>query len=135
VSTFDEQIEHYLDALHGTDRENAYHRLIELGPKVVPVVTTRFQAEREPAVRSMLVNIAWRTNLSGALPLLKDALDDSEPGVWKEALDGLTALGGRTALDVMRRARVRASVEKAEWLDEAIEQITDALIGTGDVER
>jgi len=99
--------------------------LIELGPEVIPLVTTRFQSERDPSVRSTLVNIAWRANLSGALPLLKDALDDSEPGVWKEALDGLSAVGGSSALVVLRQARAPAEAEKAEWLDEAIEQITE----------
>ena len=125
MNTFEEQVSQYLAALHGTDRENAYHRLIELGPEVIPLVTTRFQSERDPSVRSTLVNIAWRANLSGALPLLKDALDDSEPGVWKEALDGLSAVGGSSALVVLRQARAPAEAEKAEWLDEAIEQITE----------
>jgi HEAT repeat protein len=127
VNTFEEQTSRYLAALHGADRENAHHRLIELGPEVIPLVTTRFQIESDQSVRSTLINIAWRTNSPAALPLLKEALDDSDPGIWKEALDGLIALGGPSALDVMRQVRARAKAEKAEWLEEAIEQIIEAM--------
>jgi hypothetical protein len=128
VTTFDEQASQCLEAvLRGRDRENARHRLIELGLNVIPLVTMYFQRDRESATRSTLVNIAWQIDPSAALPLLKDALDDSEPGVWKEALDGLTVLGGRAALDVMRDARGGADAEKAEWLDEAIEQVTGGM--------
>lgn len=112
----------YLAALHGADRENAYHRLIELGSDVVPLVTRSFQQESDVSIRALLVNIAWHANSSGALPLLKEALNDNEPSVWKEALDGLVTLGGPTAIDVIRQALVLAKAEKAEWLDEAIKQ-------------
>jgi hypothetical protein len=127
VSTFEEQASDYLRALRGKDRENAYHRLIELGADVIPLVAMSFKLETDPSIRSTLVNIAWRTDPSRALPFLKEALDDGEPGVWKEALDGLTALGGESALDVVRQARVRTVAEKSDWLDEAIQQIADSV--------
>jgi hypothetical protein len=123
VNTFDETVAQHLAALHGADRENAYHRLIELGPGVIPLVTTRFQQERDPIMRSTLVNIAWRAHASSAVPLLQEAVEDAEPRIWKEALDGLVAVGGSDALDAMRQARERAKGEKAAWLDEAIDQI------------
>jgi hypothetical protein len=62
-------------------------------------------------------------------------LDDSDPGVWKEALDGLIALGAPAALNVVRQSRVSAKVEKAEWLDEAIEQISEVITDGGNSER
>jgi hypothetical protein len=63
----------------------------------------------------------------------KSPLNDTEPSVWKEALDGLVTLGGPTALDVICQGRGRTNAEKAEWLDEAIAQIIDAINGPGAV--
>ena len=57
------------------------------------------------------MNIAWQTDLALALPLLK------------EALDGLVALGGQSALDVLRSALLQAAADKAEWIEEAIQAI------------
>jgi len=135
VNTPEDQAAQDLAPLHGTDRENAYHRLIELGSEIISMVTTCFETERDPAIRSTLVNIAWRADSSRAFPLLQQALNDTEPSVWKEALDGLIAVGGSSALDVLRQARARAKAEKAEWLDEAIEQIPEAMTDTGDAEQ
>jgi hypothetical protein len=126
MKTFEDQVSEYLAALGGTAREDAYHRLIELGPGVIPPLRRRFLNERDPAIRTMLVNIAWQSDVSGALVLLKEALDDREPDVWKEALDGLSTVGGPVALEVMRECRTRAIGDKADWLDEAIEHVTDA---------
>ena len=120
----EQQVSHYVAALRGAARENAYHSLIELGPQVIPLVMAHFRREYDPAIRATLVNIAWRTNSSDAVPLLTEALNDVDPSVWKGALDGLVNLGGPDALEVIRQAR-RQAPEKAEWLEEAIEQITD----------
>jgi hypothetical protein len=35
LSVSREQVSHYIRALRGNDRENAYHRLIELGEDVI----------------------------------------------------------------------------------------------------
>jgi HEAT repeat protein len=129
LSIFEEQTSHYLRELRGKDHENAQHSLIELGADVIPLVTTSFRAEADSSIRSMLVNIAWRTNSPRALSFLKEALDDEQPDVWKEALDGLIAFGGQSALDVVRHARARANAHKSEWFDEAIQQINDAMSG------
>ena len=39
------------------------------------MVTTCFETERDPAIRSTLVNIAWRADSSRAFPLLQQALN------------------------------------------------------------
>jgi hypothetical protein len=124
LSVLEEQVSHYVGALRGADRESAHRRLIELGPQIISFVMMSFQKEHDPSIRATLVNIAWQMNSTSAIPLLTEALDDPEPGVWKEALDGLVSLRGPDALEVIRQARRRAP-EKAEWLDEAIKQITD----------
>jgi len=84
--------------------------LIELGPQIIPTVATLFRQEHDASVRVTLVKVAWRTDSSDAIPLLTEALNDVEPGVWKEALDGLVSLGGPDALEVIRQARRRALV-------------------------
>ncbi len=106
------QASEYFAALHGPDSDNARHRLVELGRKIIPLVATRLQNERDFDMRATLVNIAWQAHPEGALPLLRDALDDPEPRVWKEALDGLVTAGGAVALEVLRKARIRADADK-----------------------
>jgi HEAT repeats len=127
MTTFEEKASQFIAALRGADRENAHHSLTELGQGIIPLLTLRFVNERDPSMRSTLVNVAWQTDAAGALALLKDALNDSEPSVWKEALDGLSAVGGQVALEVVREARKRADTPKADWLDEAIEQIAGQM--------
>ena len=90
-----------------------------------------FSVESDISIRSTLVKIAWRTKSLSAIPFLAEALDDREPDVWKEALDGLISLENQSALDVMRHARARAKAEKSEWLEEAIEQITEVINDSG----
>jgi hypothetical protein len=123
IMELERQASEYFAALHGPDSDNARHRLVELGRKIIPLVATRLQNERDFDMRATLVNIAWQAHPEGALPLLRDALDDPEPRVWKEALDGLVTAGGAVALEVLRKARIRADADKSQWLDEAIEQI------------
>lgn len=129
MSTFEKQASQYIRALRGGDRENAYHRLIELGPGVIPLLATSFRSETDVSIRSSLVKIAWNVNSPNAIPLLEEALNTSEPDVWKEALDGLVSLGGGTALDVVRRAGVQAGGHgnKRKWLDEATRHISESL--------
>jgi hypothetical protein len=117
----------YLRQLRGSDRENAYHGLVELGAEVIPIVAMSFKVESDPFIRSTLVNVAWKTNSRGAIPFLIEALNDGQPAVWKEALDGLVSFGGRSALEAVRQAREQAKDEKSEWLDEAIREISDGL--------
>ena len=95
--------------------------LIELGPQAISLVAPYFQQERDASVRKALVHIASQTNSANAISLITEALNDVEPSVWKEALDGLVSLGGPKVLEVMRQAGRRAPV-KAEWFDEAIVQ-------------
>ena len=64
------------------------------------------------------------------MPLLGSALADSADSVWKEALDGLVAIGGPEALQALRQARARLTTDardsnKREWIDEAVDQINE----------
>jgi len=127
LSTFDEQVAHYLQSLSGPDFENAYHGLIELGPDGIPYLENECKTAIDTRTRTTCVRIASSTHSLRAIPLLREALDQREAAVWKEALDGLVSLGGHRALEVMHQVRARTESDKAQWLDEAIQQIAEKL--------
>jgi hypothetical protein len=68
----------YFAALHGSGCENAWQRLVELAPAIIPLVGTRLRQERDAEMRATFLNIAWQAHPAGAVPLWRDALDDSE---------------------------------------------------------
>jgi hypothetical protein len=125
LSTFDDQVAAYLHALSGPDVENAYHSLIELGPAVIPYLESTFKTAVDARTRQTLLRIAWRTQSRQSLPLLRQAVEDGHDQVWREALDGLVALGGPEALEIARQARGRAAGDKRQWFDEAVQQMAE----------
>jgi hypothetical protein len=129
VSTFGERVAYYLQLLARPDceTEDAWHRLIELGPGVIPYLERAFTAAVDVRTRQALTNIAWQTRSRQCLPFLQKALEDAHDHVWKEALDGLVSIGGQEAIEIVRQARGRTVGDKAEWLDEAVHQITENL--------
>lgn len=113
----------YIVALGSSSREDAWHRLIEVGPEVIPVLTHHFDSEQSADIRAILVNVAWRTSPAGSLVLLRKALSDHDESVWKEALDGLVTLGGSAALLVLEKERKISTSNKLAWIDESIKQV------------
>jgi len=70
-----------------------------------------------------LLEVIWQHRQQWVIPLLGEALLDAHPRVWRQALDGLVALGSPAAVAALRRARVhRDDVEFRRWVDEAIVQ-------------
>ena len=130
----DDMTRHYIAALRGSGWENAYHGLIEIGGSATVMLAEAFRSERESGLRQLLLRILWQTRSSDVLPLLVEGLQDEEQRVWKEALDGLVALGGPHALDALRTARPQTTGQKAAWIDEAIAQIIDPSISLRDGE-
>src|SRR5262249_41615809 len=107
VSTFDDRVAYYLQSLSGPDDENACHRLIELGPAVIPYLESKFKIALDARTRQAMVKIAWQSQSRQSLPLLQDVLEDAHDHVWKEALDGLVSIGGPEALEMVRQVRGR----------------------------
>jgi hypothetical protein len=122
----DERVSFCLGELEGPNREDAWHWLQECGPAALPHLYAAFRRSTDTAMRSVLVELAWQTRSSQALPFLAEALADHQPVVWKEALDGLVALGGEPARRILREAKVVAEAEKANWIDEALQQLDDS---------
>jgi HEAT repeat protein len=116
--------------LHGPRSEHVFFTLISL-PQSYPFVAAACRDERRPERRAVLIRCLWQYRDHAAIATLASALQDVDDRVWKEALDGLVTLGGAEAERVLRDARASLVGEdaqtKAEWFDEAIEQIGDAL--------
>jgi len=87
-----------------------------------------FRMEPDAQVRAFLVEIVWQLRQPSVIPFLGEALCDSEPAVWQQAMDGLVALASPAALEVLRSARARQFPHRREaaefhaWLHEAIAQ-------------
>src|SRR5262245_58891265 len=95
---------------------------------VLPDLISAFHAESDTEVRAFLVEIIWQHRQPSVIPFLGEALFDSDPNVWRQALDGLVALASPASLDVLQAARARQFPRQCEaafrrWLDEAIEQV------------
>ena len=130
-----EAISYYLGAIRRGDKgeENAIHRLVELGDEVIPFLSASFATEKNPDVRATLLRVARMTNAPASLSLFAQALEDWSPTVWKGALDGLVAAANSEALLIAQHGKGRADAQKGEWIDEAIDQIQEAMrLTTGD---
>jgi hypothetical protein len=88
-----------------------------------------FNKESDKETQAFLVNVIWQYRQPTAIPFLGNALLNSEPIVWKEAMDGLVTLASPESLDALLSARSRHfskthdREEFFEWLEEAIEQV------------
>ena len=127
----------YVEQLRGSDSENAYHSLIEADDAVVPLLIKAFRATRDTSVRADLVDIIWQHRIPTTVDFLSEALDDPASQVWQAALDGLVSMGGESAVRALELARKQArsgdetEQERAEWIEEAIGQITERSAGQG----
>ncbi len=116
-------VRNYVDALRTDNWEDAYHHLIEMGDDVIPIVGDALQHRSDAGLRQILVRVLWQTRSDLAVPFLAEALEDPDSAVWKEALDGLVAIGSRPASECLSAAREHAGATLGSWLDEAIGQI------------
>ena len=128
MQRFAPQIEYYLEMVRRGDTDNAFHGLLELDHEILPELMAAFRSEQDTDVRELLVNVIREYREPSVLPFLGEALLDSGPRIWKEALNGLVALASPASLDVLRAARTlrfpkqHDTEEFRRWLEEAIEQ-------------
>lgn len=135
MHSYARQIEYYLELLRQGDADGAFHGLLEFAQPMLPALIAAYRVECDIATRAFLVNIIWQSRDPSIVPFLGEALHDAEPRIWREALDGLVAIGSTTALQTVREARTWnltsrvATDEFREWLDEAIEQMLIEKLG------
>jgi hypothetical protein len=119
---------HYVAMLSGPDSDNACHSLWELGEVALPYLVEAFETTRSREVQLRIGEVVCQLRVAGALPLLKELLNNSDPALWKVALDGLVLLADNPLIrgdvvDTLVAAREAANTEKRSWIDEAIEQL------------
>lgn len=128
MQRFVPQIAYYLEMFRSGDADNAFHGLLETDRDILPELMAVFRSERDIGVRELLVKVIWEHREQAAIPFLGEALSDTDPRIWRQALNGLVTLASPAALDVLRAARTRQlrtqpeTEEFRRWLEEAIEQ-------------
>lgn len=122
-------VQEFLEKFRKGDRDAAFFGLLELDRRFLPELMSLFRSERDAHVRAFLVEILWQHREASIIPFLGDALQDSAPEVWKEALNGLVTLASPAALGVLREAKTRRSDsnEFLRWVDEAIDQVESLI--------
>jgi hypothetical protein len=119
-------LDYYLQRL-GED-QNAFFSLVEADHAILPLLAAAFREEGDSRKRSAILEVIWQHRVPGVVPILDEALHDPSSSVWKQALDGLVAIGLPECLAVLRQARDRRSetlpdaVEFQDAVDEAIGQ-------------
>ena len=124
-----EHIAYYLERFRRGDRDDACHGLLELGSEALPGLIAAVRAEEDRELRRVLLEIVWQCRDAAAVPFLLEMLDESEPEVWKEALDGLVTLASPAVLHALEAKRHGVSRPDgfAIWLAEAMMQVREAL--------
>jgi HEAT repeat protein len=133
MDSVEARIAWYLDRLRRGKVNDAFFDLIELGPSALPILIDAFRREPDNSVRAFLLNVIWEFRSPASIPILADALNDPDPEVWKQALDGLVTIKSKEALSALQAEKLRrleTDAETAEfrsWLDEAIEQLREQI--------
>jgi HEAT repeat protein len=133
MESVEARIAWYLDRLRNGERSDVFFDLIGLGPTALPILIDAFHKETERSVKAYILNAIWEYRSPVSIPVLAEALNDPEPEVWKQALDGLVAMKSREALNVLNAAKLRRlerdteAVEFRSWLDEAIDQLAEQI--------
>ena len=124
------ELKTYLEMARAGRKEAALRNLVELGEPAVSGLEEAYRSESDPAVRALLVEAVWQIRAPSAVGFLGEALQDPEPDVWRQALDGLVTLASRESLQILESARDRVGDdggEFGEWLDGAIEDVSGRI--------
>lgn len=126
-----EKLERYLGIARNGHVEAAFHGLIDsLDEKAIPLLEDAYRSEAMPPVRALLVKTVWNIRSPKTLDFLAEALQDPEPPVWKEALDGITSLASRESLTILESSRDELGEDRGEfreWVAQAIEDVTGRI--------
>jgi HEAT repeat protein len=124
----------YYDQLKRGQVENALCALSGASHAILPHIERAYRAELDPGLRALLVEAAWEHRIPEVVAFLAEALDDPEPVVWKEALDGLVVIAtpeARAALVEVLEPRAATRKNMADfraWVREAIDQIDHGML-------
>jgi|GEM_PF-1264015 len=110
---------------------SSIHCLMEMSTdQMIPLATRAFRTEEDATMREDLVHVVWQQRCSEAVPLMAEAIYDTDPRGWKEAIDGLVALALPESQTVLEKARSVQSDRSTggnysfvEWIDDALQQL------------
>lgn len=128
MNDLDDSVAHYVAWLGTPRSEDAFFGLLHLCPRAVPHLASAFFRETRSEARAVLVEVIWQSRNPDAIPFLAQVLEDPDPEVGKQALDGLVTIGGPRSIAEIQRVRARviggaARTPSLEWLDEALDQL------------
>ncbi len=109
------------------DADEAFHTLRELGAEHLLAMQAACRDELDPDTRALIVDALWERRDPSVIGFLSEMLRDKSPAVWKEALDGLVAMSSDDTLRVLQAALGEADPIRRSWIEEALEQVTEAL--------
>jgi hypothetical protein len=124
-----EALRYYLHQMRDGAAEHAFFGLLELGQEALPLLIAEAGSPNYRDLRANLVEVIWQYRQPEAVAFLGAALNDPDPAVWMQALDGLVVLGGPDAVAQVREALARidrrgsSGGPSEEWLREALDQI------------
>jgi hypothetical protein len=129
----DDEFLYYVQQLHAADADHAYFALLtDTTEANVSKLIAAFHRETDDKVKADLVEIIWQRRLPETLDFLAQVLHHPKPEIWKNALDGIVAIGTAQALIVLEDEKRRLlsissrdSASRLEWIDEAIEQLSE----------
>jgi HEAT repeat protein len=119
-------VQERVSQLSGSKADDAWHSLVEAGPDALPLLIESFHRSNESGVRAALIAVISELRSAQGVPFLAALLRDRDAKVRRAALDGLVTAASPTALNALRAAKIAATSELAEWIDEAISQIEDS---------
>lgn len=123
-----EYVRHYLHELRKGDSENAWFSLIEANSSIVPLLENAYYQENDVSVKAQIIEIVSHHRLSESIEFLANELKNSEPCLWKAALDGLVMQPSRETLKALEKVSSETNDPQSnEWIKEAIGQMRDSL--------
>ena len=113
-----------LEHLQRGEAGKVLHPLMEVDPVALPVLMDAFARTKDDEIRALLLHCIWQHRLPESIDFLACVVRDDAGEAWKEALDGLVAIGGDTAERALQSDldTTQDSI-KLEWIEEALQQI------------
>jgi len=133
MNSLNEYAAYCLERMRQGAWEDAFFRLIEAHPAVLPVLIEAFAKDENREIRALIVECIWQHRRPETIGFLAEVLRDPEPAVWKAALDGLVSIGGSEAIRALQAFRVGISSNQpkhaitVEWVDETLELLQERM--------
>lgn len=115
------------------EAEGSLAVLVGLGSDIVPQLMADFWRAPDPRVRARLVQVIAEARLESSLTFLAEAMDDLYDATWMNALDGIVAIGGMPAVNILHDLffTMNSDDHRKFWIREALDQVLATIPGRG----